>query len=136
MGAAITLTVTRGSLKGQKFVFSQKVQCLIGRARDCTIQLQREPGQLDISRHHCVLEIEPSRVQVRDLGSLNGTFVNGRMIGQRSPQEPPEDSTCRDLPAYPLHSGDQVQVGGVVFRVGIGDESHTMRPDNSWCVPV
>jgi len=134
MSDAVTLIVTRGSLKGQKFVFSQPTQCLIGRARDCTIQLQREPGCLDVSRHHCVLEIEPSGVRVRDLGSLNGTFVNGRLIGQRLPGESAEYISTSDLPARPLRSGDQVGVGGVVFLVSFRQTSPQRNTEDSWCV--
>ena len=34
-------------------------------------------------RRHCLLDINPPDIRVRDFGSLNGTYVNGTMIGQR-----------------------------------------------------
>jgi pSer/pThr/pTyr-binding forkhead associated (FHA) protein len=36
-----------------------------------------------ISRYHCLLDINSPDIRVRDLGSLNGTIVNGKKIGQR-----------------------------------------------------
>ena len=83
MFPTITLIVTRGPLAGQKYTFNQPTACTVGRARDCTISLPLEAEHLDVSRHHCLLDISPPDVRIRDLGSLNGTYVNGRKIGQR-----------------------------------------------------
>jgi pSer/pThr/pTyr-binding forkhead associated (FHA) protein len=55
------------------------------------------PFDRTVSRVHAVLERVASRWCVRDLGSRNGTFVNGERIwGER-----------------PLRSGDEIRVGGV-----------------------
>ncbi|MGH7226813.1 MAG: FHA domain-containing protein, partial [Gemmataceae bacterium] len=90
MESSVTLIVTRGPLAGRKFVFDEAATCLIGRSRDCTIALPLEAEHLDISRHHCLVEIAPPSVRVRDLGSLNGTYVNGKKIGQRRASLAPE----------------------------------------------
>jgi len=65
------------TLKNREFVFDEPAECIIGRAADCDIQIPTDNEHVDVSRHHCVLEIHPPHVQVRDLGSLNGTLVNG-----------------------------------------------------------
>jgi len=48
----------------------------IGRAPDC----QLRPDSDSISRHHCVILVENGQAIVRDLGSRNGTLVNGEKI--------------------------------------------------------
>jgi serine/threonine-protein kinase len=47
----------------------------VGRASDCLIRLPSDLEYCIVSRHHCLLDIAPPEVRVRDLGSLNGTFV-------------------------------------------------------------
>src|SRR5262249_25711349 len=56
---------------------------VLGRSPDCDIALPMDLLHRDISRHHCAFEIDPPTVRVRDLNSLNGTYVNGEKIGQR-----------------------------------------------------
>jgi len=50
----------------------------IGRAPDCKISFDDDAG---ISRYHAQLTVESNAVRLRDLGSSNGTFVNGSQIG-------------------------------------------------------
>lgn len=130
MERTVTLIVTRGPLAGQKFAFTEAVSCDIGRSRDCTIPVPQEVENLDISRHHCVLEIDPPAVRIRDLGSLNGTFVNGKKIGQRTrPQYYKEEDTA-DQPFVMLVDGDEIQLGErTAFRVCInnGKQENTAR---------
>jgi pSer/pThr/pTyr-binding forkhead associated (FHA) protein len=49
---------------------------IIGRELDCGLQL---PDDL-CSRHHAVILCDEYTVRIRDLGSRNGTFVNGMQI--------------------------------------------------------
>jgi pSer/pThr/pTyr-binding forkhead associated (FHA) protein len=119
MSAKITLTVTRGSLKGRTLVFDEPTRLVIGRASDCQLSLLQEPGNADVSRHHCVLDIDPPEARVRDLGSLNGTYVNGQKIGQRPRHLPPEAFRPDHTETHPLQPGDEIQVGGVTFSVGL-----------------
>src|SRR5271170_3034403 len=62
--AGETIAIRRGKL-------------LIGREEDCHLR----PDSEFVSRHHCVLLLDEYTLRVRDLGSKNGTFVNGRRIG-------------------------------------------------------
>jgi pSer/pThr/pTyr-binding forkhead associated (FHA) protein len=50
---------------------------LIGREEDCHLR----PDSEFVSRHHCALLLDDYTLRIRDLGSKNGTFVNGRRIG-------------------------------------------------------
>lgn len=119
MESTLTLLVTRGPLAGRKFAFSTPITCIIGRSRDCTIPLPMEAEHMDVSRRHCLVEIAPPSVRIRDLGSLNGTFVNGKKIGQRTAWENrSEDGT--NLPSTELVDGDEIRLGEhTAFRVCI-----------------
>ncbi|MFN0198737.1 MAG: FHA domain-containing protein [Planctomycetaceae bacterium] len=84
---------------------------LIGREHDC----QLRPNSESVSRHHCVFTVDEFTVRIRDLGSTNGTFVNGEQVkGQ-----------------VVLQSGDRVSVGKLEFIVEIhepeADQSDTGR---------
>jgi pSer/pThr/pTyr-binding forkhead associated (FHA) protein len=135
MDSTVTLIVTRGPLAGQKFVFMDETMCTIGRSRDCTIPLPQEVEHLDVSRHHCLLEIAPPTLRIRDLGSLNGTFINGRKIGQRVTSQVNMDVDASHLPAVALADGDEFQLGEhTAFRVCIftpESEEMARRPRQS-----
>jgi pSer/pThr/pTyr-binding forkhead associated (FHA) protein len=120
MSPRITLTATEGSLIGQEFVFPIRMAALVGRADDCLIRI-RDGSDLTVSRRHCLLDIDPPVVRVRDLGSRNGTFVNGQKIGQRDKGTPPYEVSPPELKAVELHDGDQLAVGGCEFLVRIQD---------------
>jgi CBS domain-containing protein len=115
MAARITFTIDNGLLAGTEYVFGEPGTCVIGRADDCDIRLPNLPGYQDVSRHHCLLDFDPPHVRVRDLGSRNGTRVNGMQIGR--PYTGWEDMPLAFIPSYPLKDGDEIQVGGTVFRV-------------------
>jgi len=114
--ARITLTLAYDE---REFAFEEPGECVIGRAPDCDIQLPADDEYADVSRHHCVLEIHPPHVQVRDLGSTNGTFVNDRLVGQRPAHQPAEQSGLWPSSARALKNGDELRVGNTVFHVGV-----------------
>ena len=49
---------------------------VLGRGEECDLIL----AERSISRRHATLEAQPDGISVRDLGSSNGTEVNGRML--------------------------------------------------------
>jgi hypothetical protein len=64
---------------------------LIGRGPDCRITLV-DPL---VSRHHSKVHIDGSRATIEDLGSRNGSRVNGRLIRG----------------SHPLKDGDRIRIG-------------------------
>jgi len=78
----------------------------IGRAVDNDIRLSNTL----VSRHHCRIEVDHEGVWLIDLGSANGTSVNGDKVTRRV-----------------LKGGDEVQVGGVTVTLE-ADESHEQEP--------
>lgn len=71
----IKLRVTSGSQAG-KDIKIKGSQFLIGRAEDCQLRSNSEK----ISRHHCLITHEDGLLSIRDMGSKNGTYVNGEKI--------------------------------------------------------
>ena len=69
-----SLVADSGPEKGQVIPVLERVE--IGRALECDISVL-EPG---LSRKHCELVVEGDKLMIRDLGSVNGTWVNGDKI--------------------------------------------------------
>jgi pSer/pThr/pTyr-binding forkhead associated (FHA) protein len=119
MPAKVILKVSRGALTGREFVFNETTSCIIGRANDCLPQLPTDEAHRTVSRHHCLLDINPPDIRVRDFGSLNGTYVNGRKIGQREKGLSPDQAARMSFPEYDLKHGDAIQVGDTQFLVAV-----------------
>ncbi len=128
MVAKVILTVDGGSLAGKQFVFEQPAHCVVGRAADCPLRLAGAFEHAWVSRHHCVLDIDPPHVRVQDLGSRNGTFVNGHMIGRRNALGPSDTESL----GCELKDGDELGLGPVAFHVCIAGaaepEQHPAPP--------
>ncbi len=119
MSSRIKLTVTLGDQPEGEFVFGDRTICTVGRAPDCLLRLPDDIGHATVSRHHCVFEIDPPTVAVMDIGSRNGTFVNGEPIGRCVPAAHPGQVAVTDWPVRRLRDGDEVRLGDVVVRVGV-----------------
>jgi pSer/pThr/pTyr-binding forkhead associated (FHA) protein len=124
----IILTIVNGPLEGTEYVFDGPCQQTIGRSGDCTIQLPTNFLHSAVSRHHCMLEINPPSVQVRDMGSLNGTFVNGENIGQQSGDWVRKDESTPLSPPHQLKGGDELQIGDIIFQVGVAGVEDLQSP--------
>src|SRR5262249_58567136 len=116
---SVTLTMANGPLVGQEYEFRDCAVYLLGRGPECYPRLPADPLYKDISRHHCLLSIRLPELRLRDLGSTNGTFVNGAKVGQPAglaPEVDPQLATI-DLDAdsvgwHPLKDGDVIALGG------------------------
>ncbi|MFF7633126.1 protein kinase [Kitasatospora sp. NPDC008050] len=120
--ASVTLTVVKGQLEPAEFVFEERTTCLIGRASDCRPKLPSDAHHDTVSRHHCLLDINPPDACVRDFGSRNGTYLNNRKIGQREEHQTPEEGAATAFPEHTLSDGDEIRIGDTVFRVSIRAE--------------
>ena len=81
MPGRVCLAVVAGPIQGRQFAFEDHDTFLFGRSPDCHAQLAEADGTA--SRHHFLLEVNPPAARLRDLGSLNGTYVNGTKYGGR-----------------------------------------------------
>jgi len=108
MHPRVILGVVSGPLEGRLFEFDRHDTFLFGRSKTCHAHL---PNDQFVSRHHFILEANPPDARLRDLGSLNGTYVNGTKYGGRAPGETREDSAGRRYPEVDLKHGDRITVG-------------------------
>jgi hypothetical protein len=114
MSGKVKLAVSFHGSQAQDIVFDQHDTFLFGRMKDCHICLPRDQK---VSRHHFILEVNPPDARVRDLGSLNGTYVNGVKHGGRSPLVTPEEAAKHHYPEVNLHDGDEIVVGDTVMKL-------------------
>lgn len=91
----VVLVMFKGDGMRRSFALHKPVT-LIGRREDCDVRIPLG----EISRKHCKLTRESESVLVEDLGSSNGTFVNGKRVQSAS-----------------LAPGDTLQIGSVVFVI-------------------
>src|SRR5947208_5858442 len=108
----ITLTVVDGPHKGQVFTFSGHDTFLVGRSRRAHFQLPAKDKYF--SRIHFLVEVNPPRCRIMDMGSRNGTHVNGQKI----------DTTD-------LNDGDQIRAGHTILRVSFESGEPEVRPEVS-----
>ena len=88
--------------KGQEAIDIADEPITVGRQLGNYVTLQ---GDDQISRFHCVIEMRRGILGVRDLGSRNGTYVNGEKIAAKQ-----------------LRSGDKVRVGRTEFLIDLGEK--------------
>src|ERR1043165_8967921 len=105
----VTLKVLEGPYRGREFTFDQHDTFLIGRSDNAHLYL---PDDRFFSRHHCLLEIAPPRCFLRDLGSTNGTFVNGQKVAEVF-----------------LRNGDRIQGGMTVLEVQVASETEEIAAE-------
>lgn len=72
---------------------------LVGRTRQATLHLDQQ----EVSGRHCLLRVEKGQVTLEDLGSTNGTCLNGHALPSHEP--------------VPVKPGDRIQVGPVCLSL-------------------
>jgi tRNA A-37 threonylcarbamoyl transferase component Bud32 len=136
LAVKVKLQVTGGPIKGRRFEFDTHDTFLFGRGKDCHARLPKDGY---VSRHHFILEVNPPEATVRDLGSLNGTHVNGIRYGGRTPAK---GAATEGPPQAPLKHGDLITVGNttieflVVVPSGERHGSEAARNDGPTAPPV
>jgi pSer/pThr/pTyr-binding forkhead associated (FHA) protein len=66
------------SLDGHPDIPLDQFAVVVGRHRQCHVRI----ASPRVSRRHCCLALHSDGVVVRDLGSTNGTRINGRRINE------------------------------------------------------
>lgn len=93
---ALALRFISGKYQGGEFPLEDDREVLVGRSSDLDMVLVEEM----VSRKHARLVLRGDRVEIEDLGSTNGTFVNGERITRASVGE-----------------GDRILIGSNILRV-------------------
>ncbi|MBT9096168.1 FHA domain-containing protein [Methylovulum psychrotolerans] len=97
-GYAIELAELNAGGHGKTYPLHLSGEAVIGRGADCAVTLTRDA---EVSGHHCALVYHAKAVMLHDLGSTNGTYVNGVPISA----------------AYRLQEGDIIGIGRTQLRV-------------------
>lgn len=95
-GSGPALVVSKGPDAGERFVLAGEI-VTIGRDPASDIFL----NDITVSRRHARIDRTQAGFNLSDVGSLNGTYVNGERIE-----------------THPLTSGDEVQIGKFRLRFG------------------
>jgi predicted component of type VI protein secretion system len=85
-----------------------KDMTLVGRKEDCDLRLDHK----SVSKLHCVIVKTDGLLLLRDLGSTNGTRVNGQRVRRAA-----------------LLPNDQVMVASFKFRVNLGPDARAVAPE-------
>lgn len=101
-GLPAHITIVSGPEPGRVYPFKLGEKAVIGKDAGCEVTLADDK---EISGRHCELTRKGKRVEIADLGSTNGTFLNGAQV------------VARQL----VEDGDLVRVGRTEFRVRFGD---------------
>ncbi|WP_406695823.1 FHA domain-containing protein [Singulisphaera sp. Ch08] len=87
----------------------------VGRQDDCQLRIKSS----QVSRKHCELFEKKGLLLVKDLGSSNGTFVNGKRIQEQQVLEP----------------GDELTIGQLLFKVAKVGEAPANAPSSPTVKP-
>ena len=89
-----------GKYQGGEFPVASEKQILIGRSSDLDMVLVEDM----VSRKHARIAMQADQIWIEDLGSTNGTFVNGEKIKRAR-----------------LKEGDRVLIGTSILKLIAGD---------------
>jgi len=82
---------------------------VIGRRHDCDLRI----SLMSVSRRHCQFNRDEGVLKIRDLGSRNGTYVNGKRIDEAV-----------------IQAGDYIEVGPLKFVLQIdGEPKDIAKPE-------
>ncbi|MDJ0755481.1 MAG: FHA domain-containing protein [Ardenticatenaceae bacterium] len=96
------LIIREGQLVGQRWTIEES-EFLIGRGGECDLILPER----QVSRHHVRITRENDRYILHDLGSKNGTHVNGQQLHG----------------SVTMKDGDQIQIAMCVTMMFVGTEA-------------
>jgi pSer/pThr/pTyr-binding forkhead associated (FHA) protein len=97
---SFVLRFISGKYQGGEFPIATDKQILVGRSSDLDMVLVEDM----VSRKHARIAMQGEQIWIEDLGSTNGTFVNGEKIKRAR-----------------LKEGDRVLIGTSILKVIAGD---------------
>jgi pSer/pThr/pTyr-binding forkhead associated (FHA) protein len=103
----VKLRIVQGRPEGKSMLFPHG-EYVFGRGAECHVR----PNSDWVSRQHCLLRVTGDGAFLRDLGSRNGTLINGTRLVEE----------CA------LQHGDQVQIGPLVFEVVLEESANEATP--------
>jgi pSer/pThr/pTyr-binding forkhead associated (FHA) protein len=79
---------------------------IIGRRHNCDLRIPLD----SISKRHCqIIQEDAGTLRLKDLGSRNGTFLNGKRIEEEA-----------------VKAGDQIKIGPILFAIQIDGQPETI----------
>ena len=87
----------------KKYIFGQD-EIIIGRDANCDICID----SITVSRRHARIAKGPENYFVEDMGSINGTFVNGHWVSEKR-----------------LNTGDEISIGKYSLQISLEDDPAT-----------
>ena len=93
----VNLVLLRADGRRKNFALPRGIT-VVGRGRDCDFRIAVN----SVSKRHCQLDYSNGSLRIRDIGSRNGTYINGKPI---------EEAV--------IGAGDTVKMGDSVFVVQI-----------------
>ena len=112
----VILQGCQGALRGRVMLLPPG-EYLFGRDDSCQVRLRHQ----SVSRRHCVLRVTEQKVFIQDLGSRNGTALNGRRLTSEQA----------------MRHNDVFFLSGAEFRIGTsecgkyGDVAHFVPVDDA-----
>jgi Domain of unknown function (DUF4388)/Inner membrane component of T3SS, cytoplasmic domain len=95
-GQAFALRFISGKYQGGEYPLSDNGEVVIGRSSELDLVLIEDM----VSRKHAKLTLQPGQVTISDLGSTNGTFVNGEKVKRAQ-----------------LKEGDRILIGTSILKL-------------------
>jgi serine/threonine-protein kinase len=96
---SVTLRLTGGPQRGVEHVFDRHEAVMVGRDPEARVSI---PEDGFLSRNHFLIEVDPPRALLKDMGSRNGTLVNGQRVRE-----------------IRLRDGDTITAGRSAFAVAV-----------------
>ena len=107
-GKAYVLRFISGKYQGGEFPVQPGKEIIVGRSSDLDMVLVEDM----VSRKHARINLQNDGIWIEDLGSTNGTFVNGEKIKRAR-----------------LKEGDRILIGTSILKVIAGDGSPESTTD-------
>jgi len=114
----LRIEVKKGPMEGRVFNFEGHDVFLFGRDENhCHAYSNDDPY---VSRHHFLIELNSPLARLHDLGSRNGTFVNGGRVGgnaRKAPSEKGGKERWAEENISDLNDRDVIMAGQSVFQI-------------------